>query len=205
MRIRALFALSAMVLAAVPALGAPPAAREVWLPPAVEDGAARQLAARMGEIGFGGLDEAQALDGARQTVDAMATQIETMGEEGVLENAPTFPGLELPRAGQRHLDAMAGYQMCNVVLFLQHAERDQRDENSRVTAVVGLTSIMLAVVSLRHPFLAEGHEQAEIEAFLTGPAMNPPFERIQQDPTVREAVEDQCTPALLALLAFMNE
>ena len=52
---------------------------------------------------------------------------------------------------------------------------------------------------------AEGHEQAEIEAFLTGPAMNPPLERIQQDPTVRGAVEGQCTTALLALLAFMNE
>jgi hypothetical protein len=175
------------------------------LPPAVEDGAARQLATRLDEAGFGGSDEAQSLDRARQIVDGVATQIETMGEEGVLENAPTFPELELPSASQRHLDAMAGYQMCNVVLFLQHAERDQRDENSRVTAAVGLTSIMLAVVSLRHPFLAEGHEQAEIEAFLTGPAMNPPFERIQQDPAVREAVEDQCTPALLALLAFMNE
>jgi hypothetical protein len=85
MRIRALFALSAMALAAVPVPGAPPPAREVWLPPAVEDGA------------------------ARQTVDGVATRIETMGEEGVLENAPTFPGLELPRAGQRHLDAMAGW------------------------------------------------------------------------------------------------
>lgn len=205
MRIRALFALSAMVLVAVPVRGTAPPAREAWLPPAVQDGAASQLAARMDEAGFGGADEAQILKGARQTVDAIATQIETMGEEGVLENAPTFPGLELPSAGQRHLDAMAGYQMCNVVLFLQHAERDQRDENARVTAAMGLTSFTLAVVSLRHPFLAEGHEQAEIEAFLTSPAMNPASERIQQDPAVREAVEGRCTPALLALLAFMNE
>ena len=44
-----------------------------------------------------------------------------------------------------------------------------------------------------------------IRALFALSAMSPPFERIQQDPTVREAVEDQCTPALLALLAFTNE
>ena len=108
MRIRHVSAVSAVLLAAAPILCAAPPARETWLPPAVEDGAARQLGARMTEIGIGGPDAAQTLEGARRAVDAMATQIETMGEEGILQTAPEFPKLSLPSAGQRHLDAMAG-------------------------------------------------------------------------------------------------
>ena len=72
----------------------------------------------------------------------------------------------------RSLDAMAHYQICNLVLMVQLQDPHfAEDEDAKMTSVTGLTAFTLAVLYLRHPFLEAGGSDREIEAFLTGASM----------------------------------
>ncbi len=192
---RALFSLLALLV-----LPAAAVAQEGWLPPKVEEGAARQLASRVKEIGAGTSDEAR-LSGARKLVGVLRGRLESWGEDGVVGRAPGFPALGVPVSGRRHLDAIARYQVCNMLLMLQL--RDPAfagDENAKMTSVTGLTAFTLAVLYLRRPFLESGGSDTQIEAFLTGKPMASVLEAIQSDAARREHAESQCTPPLLALM-----
>jgi hypothetical protein len=181
-------------------LGAVAAAQPSWLPPEVEEGAARQLAARVAEIGVGSSDESR-LAGARQLVSRVRDRLESWGEKGTLDRAPGFPELKLPDAGPPALDAMARYQTCNMILMIQLQDPELADDaDAKMTSVTGLTAFTHAVVYLRRPFLAAGGDDDAIEAFLTSETMESVLGRIQNEPGVREHVEGQCTPPLMALV-----
>jgi hypothetical protein len=187
-------------LLALSLLPAAAVAEEGWLPPTMEEGAARQLASRVKGIGAGTSDEAR-LSGARRLVGILRGQLESWGEDGVVGRAPRFSALAVPVSGSRHLDAIARFQVCNMVLMLQL--RDPAfagDPNARMTSVTGLTAFTLAVMYLRRPFLKSGGSDARMEAFLTGPSMAPVLEAIQGDPARRGHAERQCMPPLLALM-----
>ncbi len=180
-------------------LCAPVAAQQSWLPPEAEDGAARQLATRVAEIGVGRTDETR-LSAARQLVIRVRERLESWGEEAV-DHAPRFDELDLPESGRLSLDAMARYQVCNMVLMIQLQDPDfANDEDAKISSVSGLTAFTLAAMYLRHPFLGAGGNDGEIEAFLTSERMGSVLETIQTEPAARAHAERQCAPPLKALV-----
>jgi hypothetical protein len=172
-----------------------------WLPPQVAEGAALQLAERMRLLGEAEPDEARLLEAARRVVGSMVEVLHAWGVDGVLERAPDPPGLEIAAAGDALLDAMARYQICNLLLALQLEDPAYREDmNARITSVFGLSAVTLAVVRLREPFHAGGGDDAAIEAHLAGPALEPLFAAIQQEPQTRARAEEGCEPVVFALL-----
>lgn len=187
----------ACLLAAV----AVPLAAADWLPAGAEEAMARQLAGRLVEAGLAPAGTPEVLTGSREMVASLIATLERWQVAGTLARAPEFPGLELAPAGEAHLDAMARYQICNMVLAIQHADPAFADDvNARLTAALGLTAVTLAVVRLREPFVRQGGTDAQIEAALTSAAHEKILTGIQEDPAVRAHVEKQCTPATVALL-----
>lgn len=180
-------------------LSAGVAAQQSWLPPEAEDGAARQLATRVAEIGVGRTDETR-LAAAHQLVDRVRDRLESWGEE-TADQAPRFAELDLPESGRQRLDAMARFQVCNMVLMIQLQDPDfAGDEDAKISSVTGLTAFTLAVMYLRHPFVEAGGNDGEIEAFLTSESMESVLEAIQTEPAARAHAEQQCTPPLKALV-----
>lgn len=177
------------------------AAQEAWLPPPVAEGMTRQLAERMRTLGEGEPDEERLMAGAREVVGSIAQVLETWGLDGVHERAPSFPTFTIPPAGNRHLDAMARYHVCIMVLYLQFEDPAlQSDVNARVTSVFGLTALTMAIVRLREPFVAGGGDDTAIEAYLAGPALEPILAALQTDPEARSAAETSCRPVVVSLL-----
>ena len=180
-------------------LSAVVAAQQSWLPPEAEDGAARQLATRVAEIGVGRTDETR-LTAARQLVGRVRERLELWGEEAV-DHAPRLAELDVPESGRPPLDAMARYQICNMALMIQLQDPDfADDEDAKISSVTGLTAFTLALMYLRHPFLETGGNDGEIEAFLTSESMGSVLEAIQTEPEARTHVEAECTPPLEALV-----
>ncbi len=175
-------------------------AADDWLPSNVENALVQQLAERLSEAGFEGDSEPQRVQGATRAIGDMRNYLEQIGETGILEKAPKFDLVSLPVARQKYLDAMASFNMCNLVLLLQHMERADRDQNSRITAAVGLSAVTLAIIYLRQPFAAGGGKPQDIEAFLTSDEMEPASRLIQTQEAVRQHVEERCSPFIVQFL-----
>ncbi len=199
MRAAAVTACLLILAAAFPAAAAE--SEEDWLPARVEQGAVEQLAARLAQAELGPDDAAGRRRGAQAVVDGLRTTLEGWGTAGVLERAPTFPGLGVPAADERHLDAMVRYQICTVVLVLQLRDPEMAaDLNLRLTGVLGLTAMTLAEVYLRRPFVAAGGDPDAIEATLTDPGLQPVLDRLQSDAEARRVTEARCQPVVVDLL-----
>jgi hypothetical protein len=189
------------VLAFVMLLTAPVdrGAQASWLPPAVREGLANQLIERLSAIGPRQPTNTAAMaEGAGHFVDAVRAQLDTWTPQGVISRVPLFARVKLPRANERHLDAMARYQLCNLVLLRQFESAD--DDRDRQVGALGLTAVTMAVLALRQPFLAEGGRIEGVEAFLTSAEMDREASRIQQDPGLIAHVEGQCQPVVVDLL-----
>jgi hypothetical protein len=196
----ALIRLSLTLALFAPSAGA---VQQPWLPPEVAEGAAQQLAARLKQAGLAGdADDARLLSGARKMVAAMRADLEQRGESGLAALAPAFTGFELPAAGQRELDLMGRYNVCNLVLLRQLEDPAFSDDaNARMTSTVGLTAVTLVIVYLREPFVAGGGDPGAIERHLTDPRLEPIATRIQTEAELLAAVEKSCQPVVTALLA----
>lgn len=167
------------------------AAQEDWLPPAVEEGLTRQLVERLETIGPGKPSDREALlAGARERVRRLRTTIEGWKERGVIERTPAFTKVKLPAAGQRHLDAMTGYQVCNLILMKQFAEGE--DVQTRRVGAMGLTAVTTVIVYLRAPFVAQGGTHAQIEAFLTSDEMERVAAEIQRSQPLTKDAQAAC-------------
>ena len=176
-----------------------------WLPEAVAGALAGQLGERMGllEDIFGGVepDPARLSKVARNLVESMADVVEGWGAAGVIKRAPDLRELGIGPHGNRHLDAMGRYQMCNAVLMLQlQNPAYQQDTNARVSAVFGLSAVTMAVLYLREPFMAGGGDPADIEAYLAGPTFEPLVQAMQSDDGTPERAEAACEPVVIELL-----
>ena len=173
----------------------PAVAQENWLPPQVESGVVEQLVARMEAIGPRPIKDRAALQAGMQViVRQVRATLERWGEKGVLDRAPAFPKLKLPEAKQSHLNAMGRYQACNWVLMNQQGEA--YDLETRRNGAVASTAVTLAVIYLRQPFLKQGGASEQIEAFLTGAAMDRAFKQTMgSEPWVSYA-EKQCQPLI---------
>ena len=72
----------------------------------------------------------------------MVDVVDGWGVDGVLERAPELPGLEIAAAEDPFLDAMARYQVCNLLLALQLEDPAYREDmNIRITSVFGLSAV----------------------------------------------------------------
>lgn len=173
-------------------------AQPAWLPPAVQNGVTAQLVERLTAIRAP--SDARALaQGAQKIVLTVRGTLDTWTTAGTIARAPTFPDLAVPGTGNRHLDAMSHYQLCNVVLMRQF--EGGADADARLTGALGLTAVTLAVVHLRQPYVAGGGNDKGIEAALTSEPMARLFEQIQTTPALLTHVETRCEPVVQALLA----
>lgn len=176
-----------------------PGGAQDWLPPAVVDGLSQQLYDRLAAIEEAPDDDpAEALGRVRDGVLRLRAAVDDWGDEGVFARAPSFGRLDVPRSGQRHLDAMARYQLCNAMLIRQLLEEEDA-ERQRV-AMIGVTGLTVAIMFLRDPFITQGGSHAQIESFLTSEAMEREFTRIQQSRALRDHVDEACAPTVATLI-----
>jgi hypothetical protein len=184
----------------------PAVAQQDWLPPAVRQGLATQLAERVTTVVGGGKPAREPDRLARfatDVVQAMRARVDAWSTRGVLERAPVFAKLGLPAAREPHLDAMARYQLCNMPLMLQFEAVG--DERSRMTGALGLTAMTVAIVHLRQPYLAGGGSPEDIPAFLTSAAMERVAQSVQTTPELRAHVERQCEPVVADLVQAIDK
>jgi len=172
-------------------------AQNAWLPPQVAEALASQVANKMQDIDPAA-DRERMLAGGRRLIALIRSRLDAWGEKEVLARAPQFPKLAMPASTQPHLDAINRYQLCNLLLETQQA--DLNDIGLRRTGVVGSAAITTAAIYLRKPFLEAGGKLPDVEAFVTGPAMEAVFEALQTNPELADHAADQCTPVVTALL-----
>lgn len=178
-------------------------AQQNWLPARVEAGVVDQLVARLEAIGPSPVKDLAALKAGMQlVVRQVRARLESWGEKGILDRAPAFPTIELPTAKQRHLNAMGRYQACNWVLMNQQGE--SYDRETRRNGAVASTAVTMAVIYLRQPFLKQGGKAEQIEAFLTGAAMDRPFNQVMGTPELVSYMEQQCQPLITELFTALK-
>lgn len=188
-----------ITLVALSVGAAAPAAAQ-WLPPYVAEGMAQQLAGRFGSLGEV-TDPEGLVESARDLVTAMRGTIEAWGVEGTLDRAPRFERFTVPSSGNRYLDAMGGYSVCSLLLLRQlESPAFAENKNARFTSVLGLSSLTLAMIRLREPFVAAGGTDPEMEAYLAGADLEPVFAAIQEDEELLADAEAHCTPVVVASL-----
>ena len=175
-------------------------AQENWLPPPVEAAMVQQFAQRLVEAGFEWESQKQMRSGTEQVVQDMRQYLEEKGETELLADAPQFQSIALPKANQVHLDAMARYNTCILLLYIQHSEREQQDSDARMTAAVGLSALSMTVIYLRQPYINIGGKMIDIENHLTSDAMEQVIQNMQKDPDVRANAEAQCAPFVITFL-----
>jgi hypothetical protein len=160
---------------------------------------ARQFASRLARLDGVPRDEASSLSSARRSVQGLARILGSWKDAEAVERAPLFPELQLPLSNQRHIDAMARYQVCSLVLLNQF--ETGTDAKTRRIAAFGTTAMSMAVERLRLPFMATGRTDRTLNAFLTSPPMVSAFDDIRKKPELAAYAERQCAPLLQQLLA----
>lgn len=181
----------AIVLASGPASGAD----QEWPASEVAEHAGQMLAERMKAIDFGGaMPEQHLRDLSRQSMDALVARLDSWGEKTVLQHAPALQPLAVPRAKQPQLDAMARYFTCASVYEVLHLRGGFKnlDREGQVKAAMASPSLTVVSLYLRHQYLKGGGTDAKMEAFLTGPQMEPVIAKIQDDPKLLEAAHAEC-------------
>ena len=175
------------------------AARQpTWLPPEAEAFVVEQLVGRLSEIE--GKETAPTRnDRARGSVAALRVRIDQSGPAALIARAPALGDLKMPAIPSEHLNAMARYTMCSLVLALQL--QSSTSLNDRLAAVLGLTATTMVVLRLREPYLAGGGTDAAMEKFLSAnPALEAEVERIQDSAALLTHARSQCAPVLEALI-----
>ena len=170
-----------------------------WFPPDLELVFASQLASRLAAIETGPpRDEASALASARRSVQGLARSIGAWKDGEAVDRSPLFPEITLPLANQLHVDAMARYQVCSLVLLNQF--ETGKDVEVRRKAALGLTVMAIAVERLRAPFMATGGTDRALHTFLTSPPMVSALDDIRRNPGLSAHVERQCAPLVQELI-----
>jgi hypothetical protein len=170
-----------------------------WFPPELEVMFARQLTSRLATINSppayeeGGISSA-----ARGSIRMLARILGSWTDVEVVGRAPLFPDITLPTANQRHIDAMARYQVCSLVLLGQF--ESGKDAETRRKGALGATAMTIAVERLRAPYMATGGTDKVLDAFLASPPMISALDGIRKRPEHVGHVERQCAPLIQELL-----
>ena len=132
------------------------------------------------------------------SIRSLAKTLGSWTDAQAVDRAPSFPDITLPLANQRHIDAMARYQVCSLVLLGQF--ESGKDAETRRKAALGVTAMTMAVERLRLPFMATGGTDRNLNAFLTSPPMVGALDEIRKKPELAAHAERQCAPLLQELL-----
>lgn len=167
-----------------------------WFPPQFEEGATRQLADRLVEVGAAeGKTEAERLGWSREFVGHVVARIDAWGADGVLERTPDLPEVGLPPTDEPILAAIAAYGACSLPLHPELVET--REE--KVFVAMGEISVAIVSAFLRHRYLAAGGSDEEMAAYLASEAMNQLSYDIQVEEAKRDYVVAQCGPMFEAI------
>jgi hypothetical protein len=186
-----------LVLLVIPMTGIE-AQQPAWLPAEGEAFLVEQLVGRLSEIEGKGPESTRS-DRARGSVAALRVRIDHSGPATLIARAPAFADLKMPATPSEHLNAMARYTMCSLVLALQL--QTSKSLNDRLAAVLGLTATTMVILRIREPYLAGGGTDAAMEKFLSAnPALEAEVERIQDSPALLTHAQSECAPVLEALI-----
>ncbi len=179
-------------------------AQSSWLPTNVAESAAQQLGARLKTLPIEGAATStyeQRVENARAIVGTLRDVIEGWGGDGILGRTPELSHLTMPESKNQWLDAMADYQLCNLVLFFQLApEGEAEDVNLQLTGVIGLTAITMTILYLRESFVNSGGSLEQIKAFLTSEHMERIGAQVQQNTALFEKTSEDCSPVVIELV-----
>jgi hypothetical protein len=196
--------LASTVLFVTVLAAAPTHAQPTWLSPEIQERAAEDLAARISNVDTEGqINPNVILPGAQKAVATFVARLDGLGEAGVLELKPVFTELELPQAGQPHLDAIAAFGACNLFLESVYGNAQPREGilDERVTAATMSVGIALTSAYLRHHYLSAGGNDEDFDAFLASEAMNAVSYDIQTSLDLLQHVMARCSPSLGELIA----
>ena len=174
-------------------------AEESWLPAPVAEQMAGQLFERVKAVAPDSpAPEARLRETSRLTVDAMAARFSAWGEKPLRDHAPTLKMLKLPSAKQPQLDAIARYFACASVYEVLHARNGfaRAERDARILAAMAPSGLSLAMFYLRTHYLQAGGTDAKMEAFMTGPQMEPMVAAIQDDAKLLDAALEECRPVV---------
>jgi hypothetical protein len=170
-----------------------------WFPPDLELALARQLTSRLAKIAPVPVwEEGGVSGGARMSIRMLAKILGSWTDAEVVARAPVFPDLTLPLSNQRHIDAMARYQVCSLMLLSQF--ESGKDVEAQRKAALGVTAMTMAVERLRAPYMATGGTARTLNAFLTSSSMVRTLDDIRKKPELAAHVERQCALVLQELL-----
>lgn len=178
-------------------LAGPLRAATDWFPAQFEEGATRQLADRLVEIGVAGdASEEERMQASRQVVLKIVDRVDEWGPEGVLERVPQLAEIEFPPTAEEPLAAVARYGACS--LPLDPARYQTADQKFTVAAA----EVSVAIVSafLRDRFLASGGSDEQMTAYLASDEMNQLSYDVQTDEELSVYVWKECGPVFAALL-----
>lgn len=178
-------------------LAAPVAAATDWFPPQFEEGATRQLAARLVEIGVAGESgEEERMRGSRQVVLKIVDRVDEWGLEGVLERVPELSEIEFPPTAEPPLAAVARLGACSLPLDPARYDTDDR----KFTVAAAEVSVAIVSAFLRHRLLAAGTTDEQMAAYLASDEMNQLSYDVQTDEELSAYVWEECGPVFAALL-----
>lgn len=183
--------------------GAALAAPQDWLPPDFERASVGMLVPRLTALGAAGPGADNAEAAALASARAVPERVDGWGEAGALKRAPALRGVGLPKAPQRHLEAMARYFTCIAVYEVMSSRNGFAAEPAaaRLSAAKASFGLTVVTVFLRHHYQREtGLADETIEAFLTGKSMEPVLERLQADAGLLAASYAECRPVVAALV-----
>jgi hypothetical protein len=163
-----------------------------------------QLADRLQKTDLGKpLNPEQAKGAAQVGITLLRQRVESWGEQGLLRRVPPLAEFGLPRSKQGPLDASARVFLCLAVYEVMHARAAfaTAPPDARLEAAMASASLNLAVLYLRHRFLAGGGTDDQLQAFVTGADAEAALGRIQDRPPLLDRAFGQCRPLVAALIA----
>jgi hypothetical protein len=155
-----------------------------WLSSELLDALVEDLAGRLRAVDPQG--EVVADDGvamARSGIAGTVARIEAAGVEGILASAPDFPALELPSAGEPHLDAIVHWGLCAFPAQAAYADSSTGDGmlQRRLTAAAMTTTVALVNSFLRHEYLEAGTTDDDLRSFYARPEIMSVIGALQTD------------------------
>lgn len=174
-----------------------------WLPTNVRQTLQQSVAVKLLAIDeTGSVTRERALEAARTTVEGVATKLESLGIERVIDTAPAYPDLELPSSGTNSLDAIVAYQICSLPFDREYADDSARENRYDLRAWGLFLSASVYVVSsyLRQAYLEAGVTDEQAEALLASEAVTSLRARIQASEELLQSVKERCRDPVVTLM-----
>jgi hypothetical protein len=174
-----------------------------WLSSEVLNALVEDLAARLRAVDPQGdvvADDGVAM--ARSGIAGTVARIESAGVEGILATAPHFPGLELPSAGEPHLDAIVHWGLCAFPAQAAYVDSSAGDGTlqRRLTAAAMTTTVALVNSFLRHEYLEAGTTDDDLRSLYARPEIASVVRALQTDGELLLETMERCLEPLDELM-----